>query len=180
MIVAWLARQLLAITAGEGEAEYVLGDMAEEFDLIAADRGARAAERWLAAQAAPLVALRIRSGEMAHVGGAGAGASIGSVWLCDRLWRSVHSHIPYKDGLERPAWEIAITLAAIACAIVVAARSAETRRTAMGIVFAAALLAPATAIEAGMTAPLWCAAAACLAAPLVWRTTSGGDRNEMD
>jgi hypothetical protein len=99
------AELLLLAIAGDSEAEFVAGDLAEDFGCIFRQRGPGAARRWYAwqvARSAPaLMVLRMRSGELTGtVLRATLGVLLPLVAL-DRLWRFVYSQIPLKDGFER-------------------------------------------------------------------------------
>ena len=102
---AW-AQLVLWAVAGENEAEFVMGDLHEEFLLLCADRGRSAGSRWYVRQvlrsAATLLGLRFRSGEAAHLLAAALIAVAMPLLLLDRLWSFVYSHIPLKDGLSEP------------------------------------------------------------------------------
>ena len=62
------AEWLLLAIAGGTEAEFVAGDLAEDFAFICSQRGRRAARRWYTWQVASslpaLITLRMRSGEL--------------------------------------------------------------------------------------------------------------------
>jgi len=114
------AELLLLAIAGEAEAEFVSGDLAEDFGLICARRGPRTARLWYSWQVArsvpSLLALRVRSGELT---GAILRAVLGVLLplvALDQLWRFVYSQIPLKDGVDRaPAMLLANILAVILC-----------------------------------------------------------------
>jgi hypothetical protein len=117
-----LAGLLLAAFAGDSEAEFVAGDLYEEFLILCADRGVRAGRRWYSRQVLrsifPLWNLRMRRGEVAHVAAAaGLGMAL-PLLLLDRLWSFVYSLIPLKDGLERAPGFLA---ANVVCTCVLAA-----------------------------------------------------------
>ena len=67
---AW-AQLVLWAVAGENEAEFVAGDLHEEFLLLCAAHGRSTGSRWYVRQvlrsAATLLGLRFRSGEAAHL-----------------------------------------------------------------------------------------------------------------
>lgn len=112
-----LGRALLVAVAGPHHAECVAGDLEEEFIQQRTFRGRVAATRWYFSQVArslaPLMRLRIRSGEpTAVLLSAALGVALPLV-LLDRLWLFVYSHIPLKDGLERSPWVLAINVAAV-------------------------------------------------------------------
>jgi len=116
--------------AGPGEAEYIAGDLEEEFAMIREARGRAAARRWYAWQVArsicALLQLRIRSGELTQ---AVLIASLGvalPLLLLDRLWTFVYSQIPLKDGLHRAAGFLVFNaLCVCACAAVLGAWAAS-------------------------------------------------------
>ena len=81
---------LLLAVAGEREAEFVAGDLHEEFLYLCATRGARAGRRWYSWQVwrslFSLWGLRMRHGEATHVvAAAGLGVAL-PLLLLDRLW----------------------------------------------------------------------------------------------
>jgi hypothetical protein len=136
------ARVLLLAVAGEKEAEFVSGDLHEEFLFLCATRGPRAGRRWYSWQvlrsAFSLWGLRMRNGEVAHVAAAaGLGVAL-PLLLLDRLWSFVYSLIPLKDGLHRAPGFLA---ANVFCACVLAALCGATAgsfRRALAIASAAA------------------------------------------
>ncbi len=106
-----LARALLAVVAGEAEAECVAGDLEEEFGQPSRGR------RWYISQIMrsllPLLLLRARSGELSRVL---LGAVLGSgvpLLLLDRLWCLVYSQIPLKEGVDRAPGFLAVNLIAV-------------------------------------------------------------------
>jgi hypothetical protein len=139
-----LARMLLAAAAGENEAEYVAGDLHEEFLYVCAMHGPRAGGRWYSRQVLlsvfSLWGLRMRNGEIAHVvAAAGLGVAL-PLLLLDRLWSFVYSLIPLKDGLDRAP---ALLTVNVLCACVLAAGCGATagsfrRALAISIAVAAA------------------------------------------
>jgi hypothetical protein len=162
-----MTRWLLYAVAGEAEAEFVLGDLEEEFLEIARLRGRRSARRWYASQVLrsilPLLALRIRSGELMHalVAGLGAGAPL---WLADRLWTFLYSQIPLKDGVERTPAQFGVTLAVLCACAAAAGATARTRERAIAVCLSAILMtAAALAVSTGSTPALFVAMALLLA-----------------
>jgi hypothetical protein len=150
---AW-AQFVLWAVAGENQAEFVAGDLHEEFLLLCAERGPSAGSRWYARQvlrsAAALVGLRFRSGEAAHLAAAALVAVAMPLVLLDRLWSFVYSHIPLKDGLARaPGFLVANVVCVCACAAVCGSL-AHTRGRAAGVAVAAAV---------GAACALWCSTA---------------------
>lgn len=141
---------LLLAMAGDAEAEFVAGDLAEDFGYIFARRGRGPARRWYAwqvARSAPvLMALRMRSGELT---GAVLRAALGVLLplaALDWLWRFVYSQIPLKDGVERePAMLAANVLLVALCSWMVRGGGAPRRA---GPDTAAALAAVAVAVHA--------------------------------
>ena len=139
-----LARMLLAAVAGENEAEYVAGDLHEEFLYLCATHGPRAGRRWYWRQVVlsvfSLWGLRMRNGEIAHVvAAAGLGVAL-PLLLLDRLWSFVYSLIPLKDGLDRAPGLLALN---VVCACVLAACCGATagsfrRALAIGVAVAPA------------------------------------------
>jgi len=150
-----LARMLLAAAAGENEAEFVAGDLHEEFLYLCATQGPHAGRRWYARQVVrslfPLWGLRMRNGEVAHVvAAAGLGVAL-PLLLLDRLWSFVYSLIPLKDGLERSPALLAVN---VVCACVLAAACGATA----GSFRKAAAMAAASAAACGFA--VWGSAAA--------------------
>lgn len=130
MMPPLLARMLLLAIAGEGEFEFVAGDLLEEFHIICAARGRGTGRRWYWSQVIrstpSLTNLRMRRGEIAHVAAAaGLGVAL-PLLLLDRLWALVYSLIPLKDGLQRAPGFLA---ANVVCASVLAAACGATSRT---------------------------------------------------
>jgi hypothetical protein len=121
-----LAQSFLMAIAGPNEAEYVAGDLEEEFATIREARGSAAARRWYASQVArsvcALLQLRVRSGELTQVVLiASLGVAV-PLLLLDRLWQFVYSQIPLKDGLHRaPEFLVFNAFCVCACAAVLGA-----------------------------------------------------------
>jgi hypothetical protein len=111
-----LARLLLLTVAGESEAEFVAGDLHEEFIYLCQTRGRTAGSRWYIGQVLrsvlTLFGLRLRSGEARHLTVAALGVVV-PLLLLDRLWCFVHSQIPLKDGLERAPAFLAVNLVCV-------------------------------------------------------------------
>jgi len=146
-----LARILLYALAGEHQAEYVAGDLHEEFVILSAERGRAAGARWYVWQvlrsAASLLGLRFRSGEAAHLMAAAILAVAMPLLLLDRLWRFVYSQIPLKDGLHRaPGFWVANLICVSVCAAVCGSLSRSVYRAA-GV---------AVACGAAAACALWC------------------------
>jgi len=144
------AELLLLAMAGSPEAEFVAGDLSEEFGLIFARHGGGPARRWYARQvvrsAPALLALRIRSGDLtAVVLRAALGVLLPLVAL-DQLWRFVYSQIPLKDGVERAPAMLAANILLVALGSWMSAGAA--RRPARGAADAVAAMA-AAALAAG-------------------------------
>jgi hypothetical protein len=154
-----LAQALLTAAAGPCEAEYVAGDLEEEFAMVREARGLAAARRWYAWQVArsvcALLQLRIRSGEFTQAVLIASLGVAGPLLLLDRLWQFVYSQIPLKDGLRRaPEFLLFNALCVCACAAVLGAWSASK----LSLVFAAAI---------AVLAALWAGAAHTPAAYVV-------------
>ena len=150
---AW-AQFVLWAVAGKNEAEFVAGDLHEEFLLLCAAEGHPAGSRWYVRQvlrsAATLLGLRFRSGEAAHLVAAALVSVAMPLLLLDRLWSFVYSHIPLKDGLERAP---GFWLANLVCVCICAAGCgslAQSLPRAAGVALAA---------SAGAACALWCSAA---------------------
>ena len=126
------AEWLLLALSGSAQAEFVAGDLAEDFALVLAGRGHRAARRWYAGQvvrsAPALMALRMRSGELTDaLLKAVLGVLLPLVAL-DRLWLFVYSQIPLKESLGRaPALLAANVLFAGLCSWAAASSPRATR-----------------------------------------------------
>jgi hypothetical protein len=167
-----LAQALLTAAAGPCEAEYVAGDLEEEFAMVREARGLAAARRWYAWQVArsvcALLQLRIRSGEFTQAVLIASLGVAGPLLLLDRLWQFVYSQIPLKDGLRRaPEFLLFNALCVCACAAVLGAWSASklpgselpgSKSRALSLVFAAAI---------AVLAALWAGAAHTPAAYVV-------------
>ena len=173
------AQLVLWAVAGEKEAEFVAGDLHEEFLLLCADRGRSAGSRWYVRQvlrsAATLLGLRFRSGEAAHLLAAALVAVAMPLLLLDRLWSFVYSHIPLKDGLERaPGFWAANLVCVCACAALCGSLAHSLPRAA-GVALAAAAGAACALWCSTATAPILYAGLVILAAPassmavFVWR-----------
>jgi len=174
-----LARLLLLVVAGEQQAEFVAGDLHEEFLILCESRGRRAGSRWYSRQvvrsAGSLVGLRFRSGEAAHLMAAAVLAVAMPLLLLDRLWRFVYSQIPMKDGLERaPGFWIANLICVCVCAAVCGSLAHSFQR-AVGVAVASAAAAACALWWGSAIAPLLYAGVIVLAAPassmavFVWR-----------
>ena len=176
---AW-AQFVLWAVAGESQSEFVAGDLHEEFLLLCAERGCAAGSKWYARQvirsAAPLVGLRIRSGEAAHLAAAALVAVAMPLLLLDRLWSFVYSHIPLKDGLERAP---GFWLANLVCVCIFAALCgllAHTASRALGVALAVTIGAACALWFSAATAPLLYAGVVIVSAPasslttFLWRT----------
>jgi hypothetical protein len=162
-----LAHALLMAVAGPCEAEYVAGDLEEEFALVREARGLAAARRWYAWQVArsvcALLQLRIRSGELTQVVLIASLGVAAPLLLLDRLWQFVYSQIPLKDGLHRaPEFLLFSALCACACAAVLGAWSGlkwpGSKSRALFLALAAAI---------AVLAALWTSAASAPAAYVV-------------
>jgi len=162
-----LAQALLMVVAGPGEAEYIAGDLEEEFAVIRESGGRAAARRWYAWQVArsvcALLRLRVRSGELTQVILIASLGVAAPLLLLDRLWRFVYSQIPLKDGLHR-APEFLIFNALCACASAAlqgtwaASKSPGSRSRALAMAFAGAM---------AVLIALWAGAASAPAAYVV-------------
>jgi len=154
---AW-ARFLLLAAAGEDQAEFVAGDLHEEFLILCATRGRPAGSRWYVRQVLrsvrTLAAMRLRSGEAAHLVAATL-AVAAPLLLLDRLWRFVYSQIPLKDGLGRAPGFWAVNLVCICVCAAVCGSLARNVHRAVGAAVAAAVAAACA---------LWCGAATIPAA----------------
>ena len=174
-----LARLLLAAVAGEEQAEYVAGDLQEEFLILCAEHGRPAGARWYVWQvlrsAAALMGLRFRSGEAGHLMAAAILAVAMPLLLLDRLWRFVYSQIPLKDGLERaPVFWIANLVCVCWCAAVCGSLARTWQRAVGAAIFCALAAGGALWLAAAIT-PLVFAGLIVAAAPasslsaFVWR-----------
>jgi hypothetical protein len=165
---AW-AQFVLWAVAGENQAEFVAGDLHEEFLLLCAAEGRPAGARWYGRQvlrsAATLLGLRFRSGEAGHLVTAALVAVAMPLLLLDRLWSFVYSSIPLKDGLERaPVFWAANVVCVCVCAAVCGSLAHSLSR-AVGVAFAAAVGAACALWCSTATAPLVYAGLVILAAP---------------
>lgn len=163
---AW-AQFVLWAVAGENQAEFVAGDLHEEFLLLCAAEGRPAGSRWYVRQVlrSALLGLRFRSSEAAHLVAAALVAVAMPLLLLDGLWSFVYSHIPLKDGLERAS---GFWVANVVCVCVCAALCgslAHSFSRAVGVAFAAAVGAACALWCSTATAPLVYAGLVILAAP---------------
>jgi len=165
---AWAQLLLLAV-AGEHEAEFVAGDLHEEFLLLSAAQGRATGSRWYTRQvlrsSAALLGLRFRSGEAAHLVAAALVAVAMPLLLLDRLWSFVYSNIPFKDGLERAPLFWAANLVCVCVCAAVCGSLAHSFFRAMGVALAAALGAACALWWGSATAPMTYAGLVILAAP---------------
>jgi hypothetical protein len=157
-----LAQTLLMLVAGPGEAEYIAGDLEEEFAIIREAGGRSAARRWYVWQVVrsvcALLQLRVRSGELTQVVLIASLCVAAPLLLLDRLWRFVYSQIPLKDGLDRaPEFLVCNALCACACAAVLGTWAASSSR-ALALAFGAAV---------AVLIALWAGAASAPAAYVV-------------
>jgi len=137
------ARALLLAVAGAPESHYVAGDLEEEFAQLCHCRGRSAASRWYLRQVIgslpPLLALRIRSGQLT---GVLLRAVIGiglPLMALDRLWCFVYSQIPLKDGTGRAPEYLAFNLVCIGLAAALSAPPGAAGAIASGCAAAFAL-----------------------------------------
>jgi hypothetical protein len=167
-----LAQALLMAVAGPCEAEYVAGDLEEEFAIVREARGRAAARRWYAWQVArsvcALLQLRVRSGELTQVVLiASLGVAV-PLLLLDRLWRFVYSQIPLKDGLHRaPGFLLFNALCVCACAAVLGAWAASHWSAPKWPGLKSRALALALAAAIAVLVALWAGAASAPAAYVV-------------
>jgi hypothetical protein len=114
------AELLLLAIAGDAQAEFVAGDLAEDFGSIFARRGPRTARRWYVWQVLrslpALLGLRIRSGEFTAAALRAVFGVLLPLVALDRLWRFVYSQVPLKDGAGRaPGMLLANILLVMLC-----------------------------------------------------------------
>ena len=165
---AW-AQWVLWAVAGENEAEFVAGDLHEEFELRCAAEGLPAASRWYIGQvlrsAAALVSLRFRSGEAAHLVASALVAVAMPLLGLDRLWSFVYSNIPLKDGLSRaPEFWVANLLCVFVCAALCGSMAHSVSR-AVRVALAAAVGAACALWFSRAVVPMVYAGMVILAAP---------------
>lgn len=165
-----MMRWILYAVAGEGELEYVLGDLDEEYLDVCRERGRRAAARWYAAQVfrsiVPLLALRMRSGELTHALVAGLCGAAAPLWLCDHLWSFLYSQIPLKDGIGRAPWQFALTILLLIACAAAAGFTAASRERAIAVSVSSAVMAAAALAAATGATPFAYVAAALVLAPV--------------
>jgi hypothetical protein len=157
-----LAQALLMAVAGPCEAEYIAGDLEEEFAIVRKISGSTAAGRWYTWQVVrsvcALLHLRIRSGEFTQTALLASLGVAAPLLLLDRLWRFVYSQIPLKDGLERaPEFLVVNALCGCVCAAILGAWAGSKAR-AVALAFAAA---------AAVLVAVWASAASAPAAYVV-------------
>jgi hypothetical protein len=141
-----LARALLTAVAGEADAEFVAGDLEEEFADLRGSRPRSMVNRWYLRQVVrsvlPLLALRIRSGELSRVLLSPVVGVALPLMLLDRLWCFVYSQIPLKDGVDRAPAFLAVNVVLLCvCAAIAGFQTRSIER--------ASAPAVATAISAG-------------------------------
>ena len=168
MMVVYFSRCLLLAVAGEAEAEFVAGDLDEEWIEVVALRGRWAAECWYLRQVlcsiAPLLALRVRSGELTGTVLAGVAGAALPLWLCDRLWSFLYSQIPLKDGPGRTPGQLGLTLAILCLGAALAGATSRSRARAVAIAGSVLVMtAIGLALATGATPALYVAAALALA-----------------
>jgi hypothetical protein len=165
-----MIRWVLHLVAGEGESEYVLGDLDEEYLDVRRERGRRAAARWHAWQVlrsiVPLLAMRVRSGELTHALVAGLLGAAAPLWLCDRFWSLLYSQIPLKDGIGRTPAQFALTLLLLCVCAAAAGSTASSRERAIAVSVSAAFMTAAAIAAATGATPFAFIASALVLAPL--------------
>ena len=175
-----ISRLLLLAAAGAAEAEFVSGDLHEEFTELVKCRGPRAARHWYFRQVirsiVPLLTLRIRSGEFTRALLAATAAVIPLAAL-DRLWSFVYSQIPLKDSLDRAPVLLAINVAFLAMSAAAAGSMLRSRAQAFATSALLALLAglvlwiaPGSAPALYVLSVLAAAPAGCMTA-FRWRSS---------
>lgn len=164
-----LAQLLLWAVAGEHQAEFVAGDLHEEFLLLCSEHGHARGSRWYMRQvvrsAASLLGLRFRSGEAGHLVGAAVLAVLMPLLLLDRLWSYVYSNIPFKDGLVRAPGFLAANLICVSACAALCGSLAHTGYRAAGVALAAALAAACALWWSSAVVPAVYAGLVILAAP---------------
>ena len=163
-----LSRFLLLAAAGASEAEFVAGDLYEEFTQVVKFRGARVARQWYFRQVlrsiVPLLTVRIRSGEFTRALLAAAAAVL-PLAVLDRLWSFVYSQIPLKESLDRSPALLAINVALLALSAAAAGSLVRTRSQAIATAALSALLAALVLWTAPGPAPALYVLSAIAAAP---------------
>jgi hypothetical protein len=164
-----LARLLLLAVAGEHQAEFVAGDLHEEFLLLCAAQGRPRGVRWYVWQvlrsAAALLEMRFRSGEAAHLMAAAILAVAAPLLLLDRLWSFVYSQIPFKDGLERAPGFWMVNLICVCVCAAVCGWLASSLHRALGVALACAAAAACALWLGAAVTPMLYAVAVILVAP---------------
>ncbi len=138
-----LARALLMVVAGVGEAEFVSGDLAEEYADLRQTHKRSAANRWYLRQVVrsvlPLLGLRLRSGELIGVLLSAVVSVTMPLLLLDRLWCFVYSEIPLKDSVNRaPAFLAVNVIFLCACAAIGGYRTRSIHRASVNAAAVAA------------------------------------------
>jgi len=160
---------LLFAFVGAAEAEFVAGDLAEEFASLANRRGPRVARRWYFRQVVrsilPLLTVRLRSGEFTRALLAAAGAVI-PLAILDRLWSFVYSQIPLKESLHRDPALLAMNVGLLVVSAWLAGLRVRTRPEAVSSAVLAAALTALVLCAGPAPAPVLYVALAIPAAPV--------------
>ncbi len=175
-----LARTLLLAVAGESCAECVAGDLEEEFALICQVRDPAAGARWYLWQVirsvAPLVWLRLRSGELRQTAAVALLSVAAPLLMLDRLWSFVYSQIPLKDGIARAPEFLVVNVLAVCLGAAIGGAAERSRAAAAGTAMVA--LAAGLGIWSSTgAAPALYAALVLVATPASYLIASGWRRS---
>jgi hypothetical protein len=150
-----IARALLLAVAGEAWAECVAGDLEEEFRQVCQARDRAAGARWYVWQVvrsvAPLLGLRMRSGELRQTMLAALVGVAVPLLLLDRLWCFVYSQIPLKDGIGRAPEFLAVNVLSVCVGAAIVGCTRKSRQ---------AIVATALATAAAAGFAMWASAGA--------------------
>ncbi|MBC8166537.1 MAG: hypothetical protein H7Y20_11780 [Bryobacteraceae bacterium] len=168
MTPPFFSEYLLLLFARAAEAEWIAGDLAEEFAARCVSDGSKPARKWYVSQVVRslphLGAMGWRGGELASLTAASLGTILMPLLLLDTVWSFVYSQVPLKSGPDLlPEFALINALVVLICGRACkpsgdGARGWRTLVPAMAVV--SALLLSSTRV------PLICALVLLAAGPL--------------